>query len=251
METFEPDDVKPFPSDDGRSDAARIERAAAGEPGAAEDEDGDVAALAESLAAAAAEALEVARFQSRDSQLADAGVLAAFEVMPEGVDPDAFARWLSALTDGDTADAQTDDPGLWMQAAALVPDSVTEDLASIVASQGPVFYARSCMTDAYARWMVLSLEGDDAATFAACVREESRVYPRPMKATSLDREPFCLPEERLAEIYDTLVEAGEQGDLRRTEASNGDVYYFSADYFSDAYARSVAEWYSVDRWESL
>lgn len=138
----------------------------------------------------------------------------------------------------------------WDEALTLIDRDAVADLRPLRSSSGLCLYSARFMTDAYARWLFLAREGDDAATFASCVREESRLYPRPMKAVSLDREPFYLSEARLAKLHEVMRESKDYADISRTEASNGDVYYFSAEYLSDGYAKSLAEWYSVECWDS-
>ena len=96
------------------------------------------------------------------------------------------------------------------------------------------------MTDAYARWSFLASEDDRVLTFVECVRDESRKYPRPMEASSLSNEPFNLSA-------DEIDDSGAYPDLDTVAASNGDVYYFSTEYLTPAYAKSLAEWNSVER----
>lgn len=210
---------------------------------------------ADALREAAAEALEVIRFESRDSRLAQAETFAQFGLVPEGVDPEAFAAALAGVLagahgEGGDEDAAAPAGPLGAAVGVALAGVPSGDIRVLHGSTGPLFYSVDFMTDAYANWSYLAGEGDDSETFAYCVREESRVYPRPMKATSLENPPFHLPEARLAEVFAALQGVEAFADLRTTAASNGDVYYYSSEYLSDRYARSLAEWYSVERWES-
>lgn len=103
------------------------------------------------------------------------------------------------------------------------------------------------MTDAYAHWCFLAAEDDDEATFAELVREESRVYPRPMSIRGLENEPFNKTPDQIESIWEQMHASGNYPDLARTTASNGDVYYFSTTYLTEDYANSLAEWTSVGR----
>ena len=103
------------------------------------------------------------------------------------------------------------------------------------------------MTDAYARWSFLASEDDRVLTFVECVRDESRKYPRPMEASSLSNEPFNLSADEIVELWRTVRDSGAYPDLDTVAASNGDVYYFSTEYLTPAYAKSLAEWNSVER----
>ncbi len=244
------------------------------QPDAAE-EDGcplEAAALVE----AALEAAEVTRFQSRDAAFADVEVLEGFQVLPAGVSGESVIEWVADVAkggasaggdlpaaaptpDGEAPDGDSEgegeaepepSPDPWEEARRSIDPAALDDMRLLRSSSGPCLYSARFMTDAYARWLFLAREGDDAATFASCVREESRLYPRPMKAASLGREPFHLSEGRLAELFEAMRDSEDYGDIRRTVASNGDVYYFSAEFLSDGYARSLAEWYSVEYWDN-
>ena len=50
-----------------------------------------------------------------------------------------------------------------------------------------------------------------------------------------------------AAIDVTVRDSGAYPDLDTVAASNGDVYYFSTEYLTPAYAKSLAEWNSVER----
>lgn len=142
----------------------------------------------------------------------------------------------------------------------LVPDERAEpverpiECANVVALVGAhsyYLYDRSCMTDAYAHWAFLAAEDNQVTTFVDCVREDSRVYPRPLAASSLTNEPFNLSDEDVARTWDIVRESGEYPDIGQTIASNGDVYYFSTDYLSEPYAASLAEWDAVERKKNM
>lgn len=225
------------------------------------DEECDTAPFAEAMRAGVGEVLEVIRFESRDSRLSSAQTFDAFDVLPEGVDPEAFSRALAAVLDGTEAaeapqaleaagDAVRRGRYLEESVAAVLSDMPYSDIEALPGSNGALFYSSDFMTASYARWSYLADEGDDAVTFAFCVREESRTYPRPMKASSLDGPPLALSAERLAEVFEEVRGEERFADIRTTSASNGDVYYYSVDFLSDRYAQSLAEWYSVERWES-
>ncbi|MVM53937.1 hypothetical protein [Gordonibacter urolithinfaciens] len=138
----------------------------------------------------------------------------------------------------------------------LVPDEEAEpveraiDCSGIVALVGAhsyYLYDRTVMTDAYAHWAFLAAEDDNVVTFVDCVREDSRIYPRPLAASSLGNPPFNLAEDAVAQTWNIVRESGAYPDIQQTTASNGDVYYFSTEHLSPAYAASLAEWDAVER----
>ena len=122
-----------------------------------------------------------------------------------------------------------------------------DDIVALVGKHSYYLYSTERMTDAYARWSFLASEDDRVLTFVECVRDESRKYPRPMEASSLSNEPFNLSADEIDELWRTVRDSGAYPDLDTVAASNGDVYYFSTEYLTPAYAKSLAEWNSVER----
>ena len=122
-----------------------------------------------------------------------------------------------------------------------------EHIATLVGAHSYYVYDRSIMTDTYAHWAFLAAEDDRVVTFVECVREDSRVYPRPLAASSLKNPPFRMTDEDIAATWEAVRASGEHPDIERTVASNGDVYFFSTNHLSPAYAASLAEWDAVER----
>ena len=112
-------------------------------------------------------------------------------------------------------------------------------------------YSSDYMTDTYAHWAFLAEEGDDALTLVDNAREESRLYPRPMLTTSLSNKPYHWSAEQIEQVWQAVQESGAYPDIKTCGASNGDQYFYSTDYLSDAQAKALAEWYSVERYMSV
>lgn len=108
-------------------------------------------------------------------------------------------------------------------------------------------YDETLMTDNYARWAFLAAEDNPVVTFVECVREDSRVYPRPYAAECLKNPPFRMTDEQIEETWQAVRDSGNYPDIERTEASNGDVYYYSTQYLEPGYAASLAEYDAVER----
>lgn len=108
-------------------------------------------------------------------------------------------------------------------------------------------YDETLMTASYARWAFLAAEDNPVVTFVECVREDSRVYPRPYAAECLKNPPFCMTDEQIEETWQAVRDSGNYPDIERTEASNGDVYYYSTQYLESGYAASLAEYDAVER----
>ena len=108
-------------------------------------------------------------------------------------------------------------------------------------------YDETLMTASYARWAFLAAEDNPVVTFVECVREDSRVYPRPYAAECLKNPPFRMTDEQIEETWQAVRDSGNYPDIERTEASNGDAYYYSTQYLEPGYAASLAEYDAVER----
>ena len=108
-------------------------------------------------------------------------------------------------------------------------------------------YDETLMTASYARWAFLAAEDNPVVTFVECVREDSRVYPRPYAAECLKTPPFRMTDDQIEETWQAVRDSGNYPDIERTEASNGDVYYYSTQYLESGYAASLAEYDAVER----
>ena len=133
---------------------------------------------------------------------------------------------------------------------SVVPKRKEIDCAHIVILNGlkdTYLYDSRVMTDSYAHWAYLAAEDDPVVTFAECVREDSRVYPRPYLATNLKNPPFKMSDEKIQETWEKIQSSDAYSDIECTKASNGDVYFFSTKYLTPQYANSLAEYASVIR----
>ncbi|WP_167551300.1 hypothetical protein [Hugonella massiliensis] len=124
----------------------------------------------------------------------------------------------------------------------------TADIAVLQGAKSRYLYSTDFMTDSFAHWSYLALEDDKVATFVDIVREESRVYPRPMVYRALLNDPFDMTEDEVLDCWKTVQESEKFPDIASCSASNGDAYFYSSDYLSEAQAKALAEYYSVERW---
>ena len=181
---------------------------------------------------AAQAAAEKADATSTDSGVEDAAASAseadeaAGENAPSGVEPDPFDSEIEA------------------------PEWELDDIKVLEGKQ-TYLYSSDYMTDTYAHWAFLAEEGDDVLTLVENAREESRLYPRPMLATSLSNKPYHWSAEQIEQVWQAVQESGAYPDIKTCGASNGDQYFYSTDYLSDAQAKALAEWYSVERYMSV
>lgn len=159
---------------------------------------------------------------------------------------------------GDLSDtARSDDSAL--SDGSSIPDGPSpvdefgdcRGIGLLMGASSYYLYDRTAMTDAYARWAFLAAEDDPVATFLECVREESSVYPRPMAVTSLANDPFRMDAAAVEDAFAAARAQGRADDIERTEASNGDVYFYSTRFLTPRRAEALAEWDAVERFRNV
>lgn len=112
-------------------------------------------------------------------------------------------------------------------------------------------YSSTRMSGNYAKWSLQAHEGDHVRTLVENVRDECRIYPRPLLATSLCNAPFNLTEEQIHTAFKQAREIPENRDIKQVEASNGEIYYYSSQLMRRVQAQALAEYYSVERYYSV
>ena len=236
-------------------------------------DDGGKAAGGDGAAQAAAVAAPTA------SEPAEQSEVAAVEGVADGVSPDGEAAAEQAVSDATAAGAESASAdeaapednsspfaglripegykleqieGEWVlvedeNAAPVRKEIKCNRIKVLMGMHSYYLYDETLMTDSYAHWAFLAAEDNPVVTFVECVREDSRVYPRPYAAVCLKNPPFRMSDEQIEQTWQTVQESGNYPDIQRTEASNGDVYYFSTQYLDPGYAASLAEYDAVER----
>lgn len=191
---------------------------------------------------------------------AEADAAAAFGGTVEGAAPADDSASPADGAGADATEAAEPDSASSDDAAQTIPDQVlaalaastfavpTADIAVLQGTKARYLYSTDFMTDSFAHWTYLALEDDKVATFVDIVREESRTYPRPMVYRALLNDPFRMTEDQVLDCWKTVRESEKFPDIASCDASNGDVYFYSSDYLSEAQAKALAEYYSVERW---
>lgn len=166
----------------------------------------------------------------------------------------------SGAEDAATRASEADEAAGEHVPSAVEPDSLDSEIEApewelddikVLEGKQTYLYSSDYMTDTYAHWAFLAEEGDDALTLVDNAREESRLYPRPMLAASLSSKPYYWNAEQIEQAWQAVQESGSYPDIKTCEASNGERYFYSTDYLSDAQAKALAEWYSVERYMNV
>jgi hypothetical protein len=128
------------------------------------------------------------------------------------------------------------------------PKTVLEehpDLKEISGGHGRVFYhSVESLSESYAAILVWKSE-DPLRLIAHVVRENARVYPRPVSMDSFQSPPFSLSEEVVAGCLATMAQHDEYSDIAQTVTSIGNPYLFSTQYLDPDHASMLAEWLDV------
>ncbi len=204
---------------------------------------------AEAADGAPAEALDEGRAEAAGSVLD--GIEHVFDYGPRKQDDDDFELvppegYKLVEVNGQWGLVETDEPP---QPKRLDVDA--SGIEVVEGADGAYLYDGTQMTGPYAHWAFLAVEGDPVATFACCVRDESRIYPRPMAASDFANDPLRMGADAVDEAWEKVRSTPGYEDIRRTQASNGDAYFYSARFLDDDHAASLAEWSSVERFMNV
>lgn len=229
---------------------------------------------------ALAAAFDMIRERSNEGKLTTPGTWAAAGIVPDHLIPvdfsdlafDEIIAAQAAVADADAVSADSSvedvaasdskadeaadenapsvDEGDSLDSEIETPEWKLDDIKVLEGKQ-TYLYSSDYMTDTYAHWAFLAEEGDDALTLVDNAREESRLYPRPMLAASLSSKPYYWNAEQIEQAWQAVQESGSYPDIKTCEASNGERYFYSTDYLSDAQAKALAEWYSVERYMNV
>lgn len=125
-----------------------------------------------------------------------------------------------------------------------------EDLSAIPGQDGfPRYYSKIYMSEAYARLLVRK-EGDPLLMIAETVRENSKIYPRPIRRDTFKSPPFDLAEEEISACLDKMREGNEYKDIAQTTTSEGTLFLYSTLHLEPDHASMLAEWVDVGQHRS-
>jgi len=106
------------------------------------------------------------------------------------------------------------------------------------------YYSSIYMGDKYVKILIQKGE-DPLLMIAELVRENSKIYPRPIPFHIFKESPFEFSEEVLLDFLKEMGEQEEYQDIARTTTSIGTVYLYSTHHLEPDYASTLAEWLDV------
>ncbi len=119
------------------------------------------------------------------------------------------------------------------------------DLKEICDSKSiPHYYSSESMAERYVN-ILIQKEGDSLALMAEMIRENSKIYPRPIPLRIFTESPFGFAREEIISHIRRMAEQEEYQDIRQTTTSVGTVFLFSILYLDPDYATFLAEWIDV------
>lgn len=124
------------------------------------------------------------------------------------------------------------------------------DIRMIAGKDGmPHYFSVLSLSETYAGILVRKSE-NLISMVAEVVRENSRLYPRPVLMDSFREPPFELTPEEIAECLATMETQGEYEDIEQTVTSVGTIFLFSTQHLEPDYAVTLAEWLDVGQVEN-
>jgi hypothetical protein len=119
------------------------------------------------------------------------------------------------------------------------------DLKTISGRNGiPYYYCVQSLSETYAGILVRKSE-NPLWLIAEVVRENSKLYPRPIPMDSFREQPFGLTVDEIEECLATMGEQKEYQDIARTITSVGTQFLYSTHYLDPDHAVTLAEWLDV------
>jgi len=140
-----------------------------------------------------------------------------------------------------------EDSDMGSQFEAILKHTIEKngDLKEICDSKSiPHYYSSETMAERYAN-ILIQKGGDSLALMAEMVRENSRIYPRPIPLRVFTESPFGFAREEIISQIRRMAEQEEYQDIRQTTTSIGTVFLFSTLYLELDYATFLAEWFDV------
>ncbi len=119
------------------------------------------------------------------------------------------------------------------------------DLKQISTENGAAYYySTRSLSETYAGILIGKEEGS-LRLIAKVVRDNSKIYPRPIPLHMFTMSPFDLTQKEILDCLAKINEQEEYKDIARTTTSVGTVFLYSSSHLEPDYAFTLAEWLDV------
>jgi hypothetical protein len=134
---------------------------------------------------------------------------------------------------------------------AIIREGLQEnqDLTETQGPEGPRYYSRLYMIDAYAK-LLRRKEGDPLLLIAETVRENSRIYPRPIAREAFKDSPFELTDEEISTCLTKMSREEPYQDIAETKTALGNVFLYSTRHLGADHASMLAEWIDAGQYQN-
>jgi len=130
--------------------------------------------------------------------------------------------------------------------ARLGADEKYSDITALKGKKTVYYYSTLHISQNYASMLARVSDQDLHALVAGTIRDESRIYPRPADARLFEKAPFHLSIPQVVQLVESMGHMEEYSDIQSMTASNGAVYFYSAQYLAEDHARGLMEWIEVE-----
>lgn len=100
-------------------------------------------------------------------------------------------------------------------------------------------YFKPLMSHSYAR--ILAVKDNAEALVCDQIRENSRIYPRPVPSQMFLEAPFDFDVPTLECLLQSIGQKEENKDIKFTQTSSGTIFLYSDKYLDDDLAEFLAE----------
>ena len=135
-------------------------------------------------------------------------------------------------------DVSEDDP---------LPDLDVSDVVLIYGKKAIYLYSKPLMSHSFAHALFQTTEADDFSTFIDVIRAESRDYPRPVSASIFMNPPYLWSVDKTVGLFERTINNDAFDDIQITKTSEGESFFYSDKYLSEAQGKALAEWYGVQK----
>lgn len=152
---------------------------------------------------------------------------------------------LSELEEQGLVDAEICDHGTDRQIMLKQALAENQDLAEMEGRKGVTYYYSALSMNGTYAGILMRKSEDPVWMIAEVVRDNSRIYPRPVPMAGFNEPPFDLTGESMSKYLEALGGNEEYQDIARVITSCGNTFLFSTHYLDPDYAAMLAEWSDV------
>jgi len=124
-----------------------------------------------------------------------------------------------------------------------------KDICLVVGAKCTYYYSTESMTGNFAKTLSLITDRDLYRLFAEVIRKDSKLYKRTTNPRFFHEEPYNLTKLQLNDIQNHIHLREEYAVIKTVTASNNVINFYSEEYLSKVYAKSLCEWQEVERFE--